>query len=133
MTMQWIFRGRCWKFGDDVGIDGDMMPLRFALTRELDPQVLALNFSRQNELADGLTHGMYLLLGELLAGMPLSRGFRYLGIFLGIHFIAVAVPATEPAAKEWSPPTTNGQHPSRMAAAVRPARSRHTAVMATPN
>jgi 3-isopropylmalate/(R)-2-methylmalate dehydratase small subunit len=40
MTMQWVFRGRCWKFGDDVGIDGDMMPLRFALTRELDPQVL---------------------------------------------------------------------------------------------
>jgi tetratricopeptide (TPR) repeat protein len=29
----------------------------------------------------------------LLAGMPLSRGFRYLGIFLGIHFIGVAVPA----------------------------------------
>lgn len=41
MTMQWIYRGRCWKFGDDVGIDGDMMPLQFALTRELDPNVLA--------------------------------------------------------------------------------------------
>lgn len=29
----------------------------------------------------------------LLAGMPLSRGFRYLGIFLGIHLVGVAVPA----------------------------------------
>lgn len=29
----------------------------------------------------------------LVAGMPLGRGFRYLGIFLGIHFLGVAVPA----------------------------------------
>jgi len=39
--MNWTYRGRCWKFGDNVGIDGDMMPLEFALKRELDPQVLA--------------------------------------------------------------------------------------------
>lgn len=38
--MNWIYRGRCWKFGDNVGIDGDMMPLEFALKRELDPAVL---------------------------------------------------------------------------------------------
>jgi len=38
--MNWLYRGRCWKFGDNVGIDGDMMPLEFALKRELDPSVL---------------------------------------------------------------------------------------------
>ena len=39
--MSWLYHGRCWKFGDNVGIDGDMMPLEFALKRELDPKVLA--------------------------------------------------------------------------------------------
>ena len=31
--MNLIYRGRCWKFGDNVGIDGDMMPLEFAIKR----------------------------------------------------------------------------------------------------
>ena len=38
--MEWIFRGRCWKFGDNLGIDGDIMPLHFALIREIRPEVL---------------------------------------------------------------------------------------------
>ena len=38
--MNWIYRGRCWKFGDNLGIDGAIMPLRFALSRETDPTVL---------------------------------------------------------------------------------------------
>lgn len=38
--MNWLYRGRCWKFSDNIGIDGDMMPLEFALKRELDPAVL---------------------------------------------------------------------------------------------
>ena len=38
--MNWIYQGKCWKFGDNLGIDGDVMPLRFALERELDPMVL---------------------------------------------------------------------------------------------
>jgi 3-isopropylmalate/(R)-2-methylmalate dehydratase small subunit len=38
--VNWLMRGRCWKFGDNVGIDGDMMPLEFAIKRELDPEVL---------------------------------------------------------------------------------------------
>ena len=36
----WVYHGRCWKFGDNLGIDGDVMPLRFALERETDPMVL---------------------------------------------------------------------------------------------
>ena len=40
MSAEWVFRGRCWKFGDDVAVDGDLMPLEFALTREIRPEVL---------------------------------------------------------------------------------------------
>ena len=38
--MNWTYRGRCWRFGDNLGIDGAIMPLRFALSRETDPAVL---------------------------------------------------------------------------------------------
>ena len=38
--MKWIYHGRCWRFGDNLGIDGAIMPLRFALSRETDPTVL---------------------------------------------------------------------------------------------
>jgi 3-isopropylmalate/(R)-2-methylmalate dehydratase small subunit len=36
----WVYRGRAWAFGDDIGVDGDLMPLEFALRRETNPQVL---------------------------------------------------------------------------------------------
>ena len=38
--MNGVFHGKCWKFGDNVGIDGDMMPLEFAIKRETNPDVL---------------------------------------------------------------------------------------------
>ncbi|MDD5308909.1 MAG: M24 family metallopeptidase [Deltaproteobacteria bacterium] len=38
--------------------------------RRLDPRSIAVNFSINDETADGLTHGMYLLLQDLLAGTP---------------------------------------------------------------
>lgn len=38
--MQWIYRGRCWKFGDNLSVDGDLMKEEFALTRETRPEVL---------------------------------------------------------------------------------------------
>jgi 3-isopropylmalate/(R)-2-methylmalate dehydratase small subunit len=33
-------RGRCWKLGDNIHCDGDMIPLRFAMARETRPEVL---------------------------------------------------------------------------------------------
>ncbi len=44
-------------------------PLRATLAR-LDPRRIAVNFSVDDELADGLTHGMYLLLANTLRGTP---------------------------------------------------------------
>ena len=34
------FKGRCWLFGDNVAVDGDLMPLRFAISRETRLEVL---------------------------------------------------------------------------------------------
>jgi Xaa-Pro aminopeptidase len=44
-------------------------PLRATLAR-LDPSRIAVNYSVDDELADGLTHGMYLLLQNTLHGTP---------------------------------------------------------------
>ena len=44
-------------------------PLRATLAR-LDPVRIAVNYSVDDELADGLTHGMYLLLQNTLHGTP---------------------------------------------------------------
>jgi len=45
------------------GIKKDLL----AALRELDPASIAVNFSRTSEVCDGLTHGMYLILQEMLA------------------------------------------------------------------
>lgn len=37
---------------------------------ELQPNTIALNYSTDNNMADGLTHGMYLLLEEMLGDTP---------------------------------------------------------------
>lgn len=37
---KWDYRGTAWVFGDNIGVDGDLMPLEFALKREIRPKVL---------------------------------------------------------------------------------------------
>ena len=37
---------------------------------ELDPQTIAINYSKDSPLSDGLTHGMYINLTEYLKGTP---------------------------------------------------------------
>jgi 3-isopropylmalate/(R)-2-methylmalate dehydratase small subunit len=39
--VNFTYRGRCWKFGDGIGVDGDLMPLEFAMQRETRMEVLA--------------------------------------------------------------------------------------------
>jgi Xaa-Pro aminopeptidase len=40
------------------------------LLREIDPEEIAVNYSRDDNTTDGLTHGMYLRLRDLLDGTP---------------------------------------------------------------
>jgi Xaa-Pro aminopeptidase len=57
-------------FREVVGYDEDIRgPLLAALGR-LDPRRIGLNYSTDDVTADGLTHGQWLLLQELLAGTP---------------------------------------------------------------
>ncbi len=37
---QLVFKGPCWVFGDNIGVDGDLMPIRFAIARETRLDVL---------------------------------------------------------------------------------------------
>ncbi|HUT78842.1 MAG TPA: Xaa-Pro peptidase family protein [Polyangia bacterium] len=50
-------------------VQGISEPLRQVLDR-LDPRRIAVNFSVNDEMADGLTHGQFLLLSEILKGTP---------------------------------------------------------------
>jgi Xaa-Pro aminopeptidase len=57
-------------FREVVGYDEDVRgPLLDAL-RRLDPKTIGLNYSTDDVTADGLTHGHWLLLQELLTGTP---------------------------------------------------------------
>ncbi|MFW6330096.1 MAG: M24 family metallopeptidase, partial [Gemmatimonadota bacterium] len=49
------------------GIRGELLPY----LKSLDPASIAVNYSRTSEVCDGLTHGMYLLLEEMLAEVGL--------------------------------------------------------------
>ena len=92
--MNWIYHGRCWKFGDNVGIDGDMMPLRFAIERETDPMVLRdhLMSGIDPEFAKKVAPGDIIVGGKRFAqGNPHIQGFLGIrGHSLGL--VAVSIP-----------------------------------------
>jgi Xaa-Pro aminopeptidase len=59
-------------------VEGISGPMIAALER-LDPNAIALNYSTDNNMADGLTHGMYLLLEEHLRSTRYWRRVRSAG------------------------------------------------------
>ena len=92
--MNWLYRGRCWKFGDNLGIDGDVMPLRFAIERELDPTVLRehLMAGVDPDFPKKVSPGDIIVAGKRFGqGNPHIQGF--LGIVgHGLGLIAETIP-----------------------------------------
>ena len=92
--MDWVYRGKCWKFGDNLGIDGDVMPLRFALERELDPEVLRpfLMAGVDPDFPNKVSPGDIIVAGKRFGqGNPHIQGF--LGITgHGLGLVAETIP-----------------------------------------
>lgn len=92
--MKWVYQGKCWKFGDNLGIDGDVMPLRFALERELDPEVLKpyLMAGVDPDFPNKLSPGDIIVAGQRFGqGNPHIQGF--LGIMgHGLGLVAESIP-----------------------------------------
>ena len=57
-------------YSDVVSYDESIAPHLLAAIERLDPASIAVNYSTSDPAADGLTHGMWLVLQETLAGTP---------------------------------------------------------------
>jgi Xaa-Pro aminopeptidase len=57
-------------FGEVVGYDEGISAPLLAALGQLDPQRIGLNYSADDPTADGLTHGMWRLLNDILRGTP---------------------------------------------------------------
>lgn len=80
--MKWVYRGKCWRFGDNLGIDGAIMPLRFALARETDPMILRDHLMSEidPDFAKKVKPG-----DIVVAGRRFGQGNPHIQGFLGIR------------------------------------------------
>ena len=60
-------------YGEVVAYDESLAPHLRAAIERLDPHSIALNYSTSDPAADGLTHGLWLVLQETLAGTPYAN------------------------------------------------------------
>ena len=61
---------------DVIGYDESIKPSLVETIERLGPRSIALNYSRSDPAADGLTHGLWLELQETFAGTPFADRFR---------------------------------------------------------
>jgi Xaa-Pro aminopeptidase len=59
-------------YDEVIGYDEGLRPHLRAAIEKLDPGSIALNYSESDPAADGLTHGLWLVLSETLAGTPFA-------------------------------------------------------------
>ncbi len=60
-------------FYEVFGYDQSLKPHLLRLLNQINPHKIAINYSGDNVMADGLSHGMYLVLNELLSGTPYAN------------------------------------------------------------
>jgi Xaa-Pro aminopeptidase len=60
-------------FREVIGYDEGLREPLLATLRRLDPASIGLNYSVDDKTADGLTHGMWLMLTDLLRGTPFAE------------------------------------------------------------
>jgi Xaa-Pro aminopeptidase len=61
---------------DVIGYDESIKPSLLETIERLAPRSIALNYSRSDSAADGLTHGLWLELQEIFEGTPYPDRFR---------------------------------------------------------
>jgi 3-isopropylmalate/(R)-2-methylmalate dehydratase small subunit len=92
--MNFTYHGRCWKFGSDIGVDGDLMPLEFAIQRETRIEVLAPNTMKgiDPSFASRAKPGDVIVAGKRFAqGNPHIQGL--LGVRgLGLGLVVESIP-----------------------------------------
>jgi hypothetical protein len=73
--------GRCWLFSDDIAVDGDLMPLEFALQRKVRPENLQDHILSQMQatLAGRIKPG-----DNIAAGKWSARGNSQIGVLLAL-------------------------------------------------
>lgn len=89
-----IQRGRAWKFGDNICIDGQIMPLRFVIERETNPEVLAqfVMAGLDPEFPKKVKPGDFIVAGKRFAqGNPHAQGWRGMKA-LGLGVLSVWMP-----------------------------------------
>src|SRR5262249_42875719 len=59
-----------------IGYDESIKPALLETIERLGPRSIALNYSRSDPAADGLTHGLWLELEETFEGTPFAGRFR---------------------------------------------------------
>ncbi|MGH3137594.1 MAG: M24 family metallopeptidase [Gaiellaceae bacterium] len=60
-------------YSEVVGYDESIRPALRAAIERLAPRSIALNYSESDPAADGLTHGLWLVLSQTLAGSPYAE------------------------------------------------------------
>ncbi len=58
---------------DVIGYDESVRPALREAVERLAPRSIAVNYSESDPAADGLTHGLWLVLQETLAGSPYAE------------------------------------------------------------
>ena len=79
--MELIYRGKCWKFGDNLSVDHDLMPHEFSTTRETRLEILREHVM---EHLDPEFHKQTSPGDIIVAGKRFGQGNPHIQGFLGI-------------------------------------------------